>query len=204
MTQPHPDKCAAIASVLWLLPCHYSMIRITRSGVHFANEIEAPELPGWTPQTPEEFEGWPVEEVLRWHAYQRHLSHKYHLWPLSRAFEWLEAEHPEWAVALATQYVEAEPLNWYEPERVSDRCRDGLAFLAERVGDMPFFQEAVVQVRPRPRNVVSRNQRIVEMHEDGIGKKKIAAELRCSLVTVKAVIRGQVVRRGRIKSATST
>ena len=203
MTQTPTEKAAAIASVLWLLPCHYSMIRITRSGVHFANEIEAPELPGWTPKTPEEFEGWPVEEILRWHAYQRHLSHKYHLWPLSRAFERLEAEHPEWALALAAQYVECEPLNWYEPERVSDRCRDGLAFLAERVGDMPFFQEAVVQVRPRPLSVKGRNKRIMEMHEEGFSKSKIAQELGCARKTVQAVLSGQRVRCGRVVSAGS-
>lgn len=202
--QTADEKLAAITTVLWLLPLHYSMIRITRAGVHFRNELEVPDLPGWTPPTPEEFEGWPVEEMVRWHAYQRYLSKKYRLWPISRAFESLREWRPELAVALVATWVEDEQPNWYEPERVSDRCMEGLRYIAERVsGEVPFFQEAVVQVRPKPKmNVVARNKRIRELAKDGHSKSGIARELGCSRNTVKAVLSGMRVLHGRLLSAT--
>jgi len=198
------EKAQAIASVLFLLPDHYSMIRIGRHGVHFVNELEQSDMPaGWKPRVPEEFEGWPVQELRRWLAYQRHLSAKYRLWPVGLAMQKLEKAHPEQAAAVVAECVEMPPPNWYEPGRVSERCDQGLRFMAADVpGDIPFFQEAVVdykQARAQA-NKTARNRRIVEMAEVGIGKKRIARELGCSVNTIRAVLRGVEVRHERLNS----
>ena len=202
MMQDADEKAQAIASVLWLLPDHFSMIRIGRHGLHFVNELEQSDMPaGWKPRVPEEFEGWPIAEIKAWFAYQRKLSAKYRLWAVGLAMAKLEREHREQAMAVVMECVEDGIFTWYEPERVSDRCRAGLRFMAGDIpGDVPFFQEAVVSFKSRL-NTVARNKRIVEMAEEGIGKKRIARELGCSVHTVKAVLCGLAVRRGRAVSA---
>lgn len=204
MMQTLEEKMEAIASVMFLLPDHYTAIRIGRHGLHFVNELEQSDTPaGWKPRVPEEFEGWPIEEVKAWFSYQRRLSHKYRLWPVGLALQKLEQAHPEQAAAVKVQCCEIPPPNWFEPDRVDERCREGLLFMARDIpGDVPWFQEAVVRVAPKLHQV-ARDRRIVEMHQEGIGKKKIAAELRCSLITVKAVLRGHEVRDGRTVSAGS-
>lgn len=203
--QTADEKAQAIASVLWLLPDHYTAIRIGRHGLHFVNELEQSDTPaGWKPRVPEEFEGWPVEEVKGWFAYQRRLSSKYRLWAVGLALQKLEREHREQAMAVVMECVEDGIFTWYEPHRVCDRCKAGLLFMARDIpGDVPFFQEAVVELVPRLYKA-ERNQRIIEMAAAGVGKKKIARELRCSLVTVKAILRTEKVRDGRTVSATST
>lgn len=204
MTQTLTEKAQAIASVLWLLPEHYSMIRIGRSGVHFINEIEQPELAGWRPKIPEEFEGWPIEQIKRWYAYQHYLSKKYRLRSIERAMQRLDKEHPEQCLAVVMECVEDGLCTWYDPERVSDRCKAGLEFLADDVpGEVPWFQEAVVDFSRHATNKQARDKRIREMHADGISGRKIARELRCSHHTVKAVICGLAVRCGRTVSARS-
>ena len=199
------EKAQAIATVLWLLPDHYTMLRLNRNGtIGYFNELEHDDTkPHWRPPVMEEFEGWPAEKVLSWFRYQRGLSKKYRLHAVGLAMQKLEKEHREWAVAVVMQCVEDGIFTWYEPERVSERCKDGLRFMAEDVpGDVPWFQEAVVNDKPRL-NTSARNKRICEMAEEGISKAKIARELRCSKSTVQAVLSGQRVRSGRMVSAGS-
>lgn len=200
--QDADEKAQAIASVLFLLPDHFSMIRIGRHGVHFVNELEQSDTPaGWQPRVPEEFEGWPITEIKAWFAYQRSLSAKYRLRAVGLAMAKLEREHREQAMAVVMECVEGGVFTWYEFERVSDRCRAGLKFMAADVpGDVPFFQEAVVNFKPKL-NTVARNKRIREMAEDGVSKTKIAKELGCSRTTVQAVLSGLCVRCGRVVSA---
>ena len=204
MAQDLKEKMAAVASVLWLLPKHYSMIHIGRSGVHFRNELEQPELAGWVPPVPQEFEGWPLEEIKAWFSYQKHLSAKYRLYSVGRALEKLEKRHPEQAAAVKMKHIEIPTPEWYEPYRIDERCRQGLRFMAEDIPrDMPFFEDEIVDYTNRRAQTskVARNTRIVEMAEEGIGKKRIARELGCSVATVRAVVSGLQVRSGRIVSA---
>lgn len=207
MSEDLSEKAQAIASVLWLLPDHFSMIRIGRYGVHFINEIEQSDLPsGWRSRIPEEFEGWPLAEIKSWFAYQRQLSRKYRLRAVGRALDRLKTLSdrdtgiPEWRgryEAVVMECIEGGDFSWYEPHRVSDRCREGLEFMADDVpGEVPWFHEAVVNLGRQ-----ARNRRIQEMAAEGIGKKRIARELGCSPHTVKAVLRGHVVRHGRVTSA---
>lgn len=63
MTQSLTEKAQAIATVLWLLPDHYTCIRLGRSGARFVNELEQTDDPHWSPPMPQEFEGWPIEQV---------------------------------------------------------------------------------------------------------------------------------------------
>lgn len=204
MSQDLEEKARAIASVLWLLPDHYSMIRITRSGVHFINEIEQSDLAGWRPKIPEEFEGWELEKVLGWFAYQRHLSGKYRLRAVDRAFDKLRNTSIRHAAVVWALYGEIPPFLELEPEHARGWAWDGLRLMAADVpGDVPFFQEAVVDLGRRNVSRQARDKRIQEMATDGIGKKKIAHELGCSVHTVRAVICGLVVRHGRVISAAS-
>ena len=190
------EKAHAIASVVWLLPEHYSMIRITRSGcIVYANELE--QDGGWQPPVPPEFEGWPVEELQRWWSYQRRMSAKYRLWPVGIAMQKLADLYREQANAVVMECVEGGLFTWYDPNVVSERCHAGLLFMAGDVpGDVPFFQEAAVDYR-RNLSKPARNRRIAELDADGASERQIARELGCSRATVEAVLRGQVVRRGR-------
>ena len=200
--QEPDEKVAAIASLLWLLPEHYTMLRLNRQGmIDYCNELEQGELSSWRPPLIEEFEGWPVEKVQAWWRYQRGLSAKYRLWAVGLALQKLEKEHREQYIAVVMECVEDGVYTWYEPERISKRCRAGLEFMAADIpGDVPFFQELVVSVRPKV-SAVARNRRIVEMAGEGISKAKIVKELGCSRTTVNAVLSGQRVRSGRMVSA---
>lgn len=191
------EKAAAIASVLWLLPDHYTCLRLVRSGCRFVNELEQSDTPSWSPPIPEEFDGWPVEQVLAWFRYQRRLSAKYRLWAVGLAMQRLEREHPEQATAVVMECIEGGVYTWYEPGRVADRCRAGLLFMAADVpGDVPFFQEAVVAAA-WPVKVRRRNREIVRLSIAGKTQREIAAEVGCSKNTVGAVLRGKRLVNGR-------
>jgi len=198
MTQSLDEKAAAIATVLFLLPAHYSMIRIGRNGVHFVNELEQSDMPaGWRPIIPEEFEGWPLEEIKSWFAYQHGLSRKYRLRAVERALRELDAAHHEQAMAVVMECIEGGIFTWYEPLRVSERCRAGLAFMAADVpGDVPWFQEAVVKVA-WPSKVRQRNKEIIRLCVAGKTQREIAAVVGCSKNTVGAVLRGKRLLQGR-------
>ena len=94
------EKAGAIASVLWLLPEHYTCVIVGRSGFIFVNEFNEPA--GWQPPVAEQFEGWPVENIRAWFYNQRELSRKYRLWAVGLAMQRLEREHPEQAAAGTT------------------------------------------------------------------------------------------------------
>ena len=199
MTQTPEEKAAAIATVVWLLPDHYTCIRLGRSGAHFVNELEQTDTPHWSPPMPEEFEGWAVEQVAAWFRYQRKLSAKYRLWAVGLAMQRLQREHREQAVAVVMECIEGGVFTWYEPERVSDRCRAGLAFMAADVpGDVPWFQEAVVTVE-WPSKVRKRNKEIIRLCIAGKSQREIAAEVGCSKNTVGAVLRGKRLLDGRAR-----
>jgi hypothetical protein len=204
--QTAQEKAAAIASVLWLLPDHYTMIHIGRSGVTFTNELQEADPAKWQERIPHQFQGWPIEELERWFAYQRYLSRRYRLWSVGLALQKLEKAQREQAMAVKVACIDPEALAWYEPARCEERCQAGLAFMAEDVpGDVPFFQETARDPGAKKRALgrVARNRRIMEMTGDGVGKKKIARELGCSLSTIAAVTRGLAVRRGRTVDAAS-
>jgi len=183
------EKAQAIATVLWLLPDHYTMLRLNRNGtIGYFNELEHDDSkPHWRPPVMEEFEGWPAEKVLSWFRYQRGLSKKYRLHAVGLAMQKLEKEHREWAVAVVMECVEDGIFTWYEPERVSDRCKAGLRFMAEDVpGDVPWFQEAVVQSKDSQK--LKRERQIWQLSEQGYTQRRIARELRCSLRDVNKVL----------------
>lgn len=187
--QTPDEKAQAIATVLWLLPDHYTMLRLNRNGtIGYFNELEHDDTkPHWRPPVMEEFEGWPAEKVISWFRYQRGLSKKYRLHAVGLAMQKLEKEHREWAVAVVMECVEDGIFTWYEPERVSDRCKAGLRFMADDVpGEVPWFQEAVVQGRESHR--VKRERQIWQLAEQGYTQRRIARELRCSLRDVNKVL----------------
>lgn len=190
------DKMDAVASVLFLLPEHYTMLRLGRSGaLEYVNELEQGEFAAWRPPMPEEFEGWPVERVRAWLGYQRGLSRRYRLYAVGLALDKLRRVHPEQAMAVAMEYIEDGECTWYEPERVMERARAGLAFIAADVpGDVPGFEE-------RPMSTTERDKAIRSLAAEGMSGRAIAREMGCSRVTVGAVLRGLDVRRGRVVSA---
>lgn len=201
------DRALAIASVIWLLPHHYTMIRIGGRGASYFNELEMTDKPEWHPPTiPEYGDEWPVEAFERWFRYQRYLSCKYELLAVGKAFDRLQREYPVLAAAVRVDCVEIPEPNWYEPERLDIRSAEGLRLMAEWVDvQVPFFQEEIVvagnKAKKRALKRAARNRRIKEMTADGCKQAQIARELRCSTVTVQAQLLGLKVRRGRIVSA---
>jgi hypothetical protein len=197
MSQSAADKEKAIASVVWLLPHFYTMLRLSPGGdIQYVNEMEGdPDMPGWAPPTVEEFADFPARKFQRWFAYQRFLAAKYRLRDIGRAFDQLQHGRPELAAAVRAQLVEIPTPNWYEPKRVDARCRGGLKLMAREVsGRVPEFGPDA-DVDPK---TLARNRRIWELHHEGVGVKKIAKEMGCSPVTVRAELGGGKVRHGRI------
>lgn len=204
------DRALAIGSVLWLLPHHYTMIRLGGTGARYVNELEVPEKPEWHPPTMPEFgDEWPVEAFESWFRYQRYLSYKYELLAVGKAYDRLQKEYPVLAAAVQADYVETPRPNWYEPERLTERSSAGLILMAEWVDvHVPYFEEEIVVAgdktkRRRELKRAARNRRIKEMIEDGCSQVQIARELECSPVTVRAISRGMNVRHGRIVDADS-
>ena len=202
------DRALAIASVIWLLPAHYTMIRIGGHGACYFNELEMTDKPEWHPPSlPEYGEEWPVEAFEKWFRYQRYLSYKYELLAVGKAFDRLQREYPVLAAAVRADCVEIPEPNWYEPERLSSRSAEGLRLMAEWVDvHVPFFEEEIVVAgdkskRRRELKRAARNRRIKEMVADGCSQSNIARDLRCSTVTIQAVNAGKVVRHGRIIDA---
>lgn len=192
--QTREDKAKAIATLIWLLPDHYAMLQIGRSGIQFRKEISQTTKPWWVPRMPERFEDWPLGEIERWYAERRNLSKRYRLWNLGLALDRLRNHDRRLAAAVCAQCAEFPPPNWWHPGEVMEWCRQGLLWMADDIpGDMPWFQAS-----ESPVETVARDQRIREMSAEGIPQKRIAAELCCSAATIRAVLSGGRVVRGRV------
>ena len=193
--QTTEEKASAIASVLFLLTDHYRMIKAGRIGscIHYERTPEG--LP-WRPPIMEEFDGWPVEEVIRWCNYQKAISRKYRLYQIGLALAELERERGELAKAVWYSFVEIPKPNWYEPENIERRTNEGLLFMAGLKmldGDIRWFDG------PKPK---TRSEQLRELLDEGVtSPKTLAVRLGCSVSHAKKLKAAVVVRSGRATSA---
>jgi hypothetical protein len=230
VTQTRDEKAQAIASVLWLIEDHHRMIAMGRTTgrAQWISALDGEESPPATPNLCHLGETSKDGTVLdcgvctqterggcqdeAWYVRQRKMSAAYNLWAVSLSLQRLWREHPGWAQALESLYVNLPPkvaptrCLWLDAARVDDMAKQGLAWMAENVhGNVPEYQPAPVKETRRRTSDPERDEKIraLAFGNRGWGKRRIAKHLGCSEVTVTAVLRGKDVRHGRILGADS-
>jgi len=222
MTQDFTAKCETIVS---LLQCVYAHLDYVPGALHVQrygdSEEGAPTGPApctvvtrrWTC-----WQTWPQYRLIvqlpprmteeKWAAEYASLRKRYRIGDVEESLTRLSRVEPTLAQAVWAEYVEP----WLDPktEPVAPEMKEqrrvwaeaGIEWLAHDIrGEVEGFGEPLQSQRPP---VTARDRLIVEMRIGGASYGEIVKKARCSRSTVKAVLSGLKVRRGRTMSAVST
>jgi hypothetical protein len=199
---------AALESLLPLLECH-----LERHGrlVSKAQWQSTYEVQTGSPPTPERDcwlkcticdafrtrnctvreEGWASE----WQRLRKQYPDLRNLECMGGLLDQLAYEHLRWRLAIYREFI--QPWSDWERDRRATWAAEGVRWLAERID---WYLPTVTPKGMLERTAGAKDRDIIELRIEGLSYHAIAKQLHCSKTTVRAVLAGKDVRRGRVET----